>query len=71
MNVLKDLLADFAGSWRLSGYPILVFGTTAEPGRVPSGLLNCFKHEVEFNVRTFCDLCTVSWSDKATSVGSR
>ncbi|VDB88628.1 unnamed protein product [Peniophora sp. CBMAI 1063] len=49
VNVLKDLLADFAGSWRLSGYPILVFGTTAEHGRVPSGLLNCFKHEVEFN----------------------
>ncbi|KZV61880.1 AAA-domain-containing protein [Peniophora sp. CONT] len=49
INVLKDLLADFAGSWRLSGYPILVFGTTAEPARVPFGLLNCFKHEVEFN----------------------
>ena len=70
MNVLKDLLADFAGSWRLSGYPILVFGTTAEPGRVPSGLLNCFKHEVEFNVRTSHDLFTIICSDRATSVGS-
>ena len=70
MNVLKDLLADFAGSWRLSGYPILVFGTTAEPGRVPSGLLNGFKHEVEFNVRASFDLFTLLGPDRVTSVGS-
>ncbi|KAI0029406.1 AAA-domain-containing protein, partial [Vararia minispora EC-137] len=48
-NVLKDLLYDVSGSCRLSGYPILVFGTTSEPGRLPPSLLACFKHEVEFH----------------------
>ncbi|KAI0303446.1 P-loop containing nucleoside triphosphate hydrolase protein [Multifurca ochricompacta] len=48
VNVLKELLQDLYGSWRLTGYPILVFGTTAESGRVPPTLVSCFKHEVEF-----------------------
>jgi peroxin-6 len=38
------------GSWRLTGYPTLVFGTTTEPSRVPPSLLSCFKHEVDFEV---------------------
>ncbi|KAI0043551.1 AAA-domain-containing protein [Auriscalpium vulgare] len=48
IKVLQDLLKDLYGSWRLTGYPILVFGTTSEPGRVPPGLLSCFKHEAAF-----------------------
>ncbi|KAF8497120.1 AAA-domain-containing protein [Russula emetica] len=48
VNVIKELFQDLYGSWRLTGYPILVFGTTHEPGRVPSSLLSCFKHEIEF-----------------------
>ncbi|KAI0259961.1 P-loop containing nucleoside triphosphate hydrolase protein [Gloeopeniophorella convolvens] len=48
VNVLKELFQDLYGSWRLTGYPILVFGTTTEPGRVPPNLVSCFKHEVDF-----------------------
>ncbi|KAI0272129.1 AAA-domain-containing protein [Russula aff. rugulosa BPL654] len=48
VNVIKELFQDLYGSWRLTGYPILVFGTTHEPSRVPSSLLPCFKHEIEF-----------------------
>jgi peroxin-6 len=48
--VIKELFQDLYGSWRLTGYPILVFGTTAEPSRVPVSLLSCFKHEVDFEV---------------------
>ncbi|KAI0003309.1 P-loop containing nucleoside triphosphate hydrolase protein [Russula compacta] len=48
VNVIKELFQDLYGSWRLTGYPILVFGTTTEPGRVPPSLLSCFKHEVAF-----------------------
>jgi peroxin-6 len=50
VNVIKELIQDLYGSWRLTGYPILVFGTTHEPGRVPSNLLSCFKHEIDFEV---------------------
>lgn len=50
VNVIKELFQDLYGAWRLTGYPILVFGTTHEPGRVPSSLLSCFKHEIEFEV---------------------
>ncbi|KAI9456224.1 AAA-domain-containing protein [Lactarius psammicola] len=48
VNVIKELFQDLYGSWRLTGYPILVFGTTTEPGRVPPNLVSCFKHEVDF-----------------------
>jgi peroxin-6 len=53
VSVIKDLFQDLYGSWRLTGYPILVFGTTTEPGRVPQNLVSCFKHEVDFEVRMF------------------
>ncbi|KAH9174255.1 AAA-domain-containing protein [Lactarius sanguifluus] len=48
VNVIKELFQDLYGSWRLTGYPILVFGTATEPGRVPPSLVSCFKHEVDF-----------------------
>ena len=50
VNVIKELIQDLYGSWRLTGYPILVFGTTHEPGRVSTSLLSCFKHEIDFEV---------------------
>jgi peroxin-6 len=50
VNVIKELFQDVYGSWRLTGYPTLVFGTTTEPSRVPPSLLSCFKHEVDFKV---------------------
>ncbi|KAF8270391.1 AAA-domain-containing protein [Lactarius quietus] len=48
INVIKELFQDLYGSWRLTGYPILVFGTTTEASRVPPNLVSCFKHEVDF-----------------------
>jgi peroxin-6 len=51
VNVIKELFQDLYGSWRLTGYPILVFGTTTASGRVPPNLVSCFKHEVEFEAR--------------------
>ncbi|KAH9999039.1 AAA-domain-containing protein [Russula vinacea] len=48
VNVIKELFQDLYGSWRLTGYPILVFGTTHDTSRVPSSLLSCFKHEIDF-----------------------
>ena len=50
VNMIKELFQDLYGSWRLTGYPILVFGTTHDPSRVPSSLLSCFKHEIDFEV---------------------
>lgn len=63
VNVIKELFQDLYGSWRLTGYPILVFGTTSEPGRVPPNLVSCFKHEVDFEVRTFLisHCVTLNW----------
>ncbi|KAH9977248.1 P-loop containing nucleoside triphosphate hydrolase protein [Lactifluus volemus] len=48
VNVIKELFQDLYGSWRLTGYPILVFGTTTAAAHVPPSLVSCFKHEVEF-----------------------
>jgi peroxin-6 len=50
VSVIKEIFQDLYGSWRLTGYPILVFGTTHEPNRVPSSLLSCFKQEIDFEV---------------------
>lgn len=49
---IQELFADLYGAWRLYGYPVFVYGTTSEPGRVPPPISACFKHEVEFEVRT-------------------
>ena len=54
MSALKELINDLYGAWRLSGYPVIVFGTTSESTRVPATVLSCFKHEVTFEV----DICT-------------
>lgn len=50
VNVIKELIQDLYGAWRLTGYPILVFGITHEPGRVPTSLLSSFKHDIDFEV---------------------
>ncbi|ETW85568.1 AAA ATPase [Heterobasidion irregulare TC 32-1] len=50
VSALKELINDLYGAWRLSGYPVIVFGTTSESTRVPASVLSCFKHEVTFEV---------------------
>lgn len=49
-TVLQECVRSLSQSWNLSGYPVVVFGTTSEPGRIPVGVQSCFKHEVEFDV---------------------
>jgi peroxin-6 len=49
-NILRECFSDLQNTWRLTGYPVLVFGTAAETGRIPPGVLSCFKHEVAFEV---------------------
>ncbi|KAF8964138.1 P-loop containing nucleoside triphosphate hydrolase protein [Flammula alnicola] len=48
INVLRESLDNMQSSWKLTGYPVIVLGTTSESGRVPPSLLSCFKQEVAF-----------------------
>lgn len=49
-KVLRECIDDLTNAWRLTGYPVLIFGTVSETTRVPSGLLSCFKQDVSFEV---------------------
>lgn len=53
VGVLKEALDNIQNGWRLTGYPVIVLGTTSESGRVPANLLSCFKQEVAFEVSRF------------------
>ncbi|KAH9483816.1 Peroxisomal biogenesis factor 6 [Psilocybe cubensis] len=45
-NVLAECLNDIQNGWKLTGYPVIVLGTTSESGRVPKSLQSCFKQEI-------------------------
>ncbi|KAI8998975.1 AAA-domain-containing protein [Trametes punicea] len=47
-EVLRDCIASLQSSWNLTGFPVLLFGTTDSHERVPPKILSCFKHEVVF-----------------------
>lgn len=49
-NVLGECLSDIQTGWKLTGYPVVVLGTTSESGRVPGTLLSCFKQEINIEV---------------------
>lgn len=49
--VLRECLDELHNGWKLTGHPVLLFGTTAEPARVPLGVQTCFKQEIVFEVR--------------------
>jgi peroxin-6 len=49
-NALRGCIEDMKKGWTASGYPIITIATTSEPGRVPTSVLSCFKHEVMFEV---------------------
>ena len=51
-EALRDCIAGLQPSWTLTGFPVLLFGTTDDADRVPSKILSCFKHEVVFEVRS-------------------
>ncbi|KAI0747694.1 AAA-domain-containing protein [Daedaleopsis nitida] len=47
-EALRDCIASLQPSWNLTGFPVLLFGTTDSHERVPPKILSCFKHEVVF-----------------------
>lgn len=51
-EVLRDCIAGLQPSWNLTGFPVLLLGTTDSHDRVPPKILSCFKHEVLFEVCT-------------------
>ncbi|KAF5330107.1 hypothetical protein D9758_018140 [Tetrapyrgos nigripes] len=48
VNALRDCIKQAQRSWKVTGHPTVIIGTTSQSDRVPNGLLSCFKHEVEF-----------------------
>lgn len=52
-NALRECIADMQKAWKLTGFPVITFGTTSEFGRVPMSILSCFKHEVTFEACPF------------------
>ncbi|KAF8590012.1 AAA-domain-containing protein [Ramaria rubella] len=51
-SALHESISELAEHWKLTGYPVLVVGTTSEPERVPASVLACFKHEIVFEAPT-------------------
>ncbi|KAH9924001.1 AAA-domain-containing protein [Epithele typhae] len=47
-ETLRDCIAGLQPSWTLTGFPVLLFGATDNPDRVPPKVMSCFKHEVAF-----------------------
>ncbi|KAF8163058.1 P-loop containing nucleoside triphosphate hydrolase protein [Crassisporium funariophilum] len=48
VTALRESINDVQTSWKITGYPVVVIGTTSETGRVPPSLMGCFKQEVAF-----------------------
>ncbi|TFK55323.1 AAA-domain-containing protein [Heliocybe sulcata] len=47
-SALRECISEMHEKWRATGHPVLVYGTTGNADRVPTSLLACFKHEVDF-----------------------
>ncbi|KAM5535554.1 hypothetical protein V8D89_010721 [Ganoderma adspersum] len=47
-EALRDCIASLQPSWNLTGFPVVLVGTTDSHERVPPKILSCFKHEVVF-----------------------
>ncbi|KAF8334192.1 P-loop containing nucleoside triphosphate hydrolase protein [Cantharellus anzutake] len=47
-TILQDCVLILGKSWKETGYPVFLFGTTSEPEKIPQGVLSCFKHEIQF-----------------------
>ncbi|KZT66717.1 AAA-domain-containing protein [Daedalea quercina L-15889] len=45
-STLQECIASLEQGWNLTGYPVLVVGTTSDSEKVPSRVLSCFKHEI-------------------------
>lgn len=49
-SALAECIDKMQENWKLTGYPVIVLGTTSQSSRVPIGVLSSFKHEVPFEV---------------------
>ncbi|KAI0806992.1 AAA-domain-containing protein [Fomes fomentarius] len=47
-EALRDCIAGLQPSWNLTGFPVLLFGTTDSHERVSPKIMSCFKHEIVF-----------------------
>ncbi|KAF8652744.1 hypothetical protein AX16_004241 [Volvariella volvacea WC 439] len=52
VSALHDCINEAQLSWKMTGYPILVAGTTSELGHVPAKILSTFKNEIVFEAPT-------------------
>ncbi|KAF9268256.1 AAA-domain-containing protein [Marasmius fiardii PR-910] len=48
VGALRECIETARQTWKKSGHPVMVCGTTSQPDRVPTTMLSCFKHEVTF-----------------------
>ncbi|KAG6910884.1 hypothetical protein DXG01_006567 [Tephrocybe rancida] len=47
-NALQECIADVQEDWKMSGYPVVIVGTTSQPSLIPPVILTSFKHEISF-----------------------
>ncbi|KAI0648219.1 AAA-domain-containing protein [Trametes meyenii] len=66
-EALRDCIANLQASWNLTGFPVLLFGTTDSHERVPPKILSCFKHEVLFEAPGESERIDILLSILATS----
>ncbi|KAL0947238.1 hypothetical protein HGRIS_013359 [Hohenbuehelia grisea] len=48
VNALKECFDQARSSWKTTGFPVVIVGTTSEASRVPVSVLANFKHEIVF-----------------------
>ena len=50
VSALRECIDGIQTSWKITGYPLIVIGTTDASGSLPVNLLSCFKQEILFEV---------------------
>ena len=48
---MRECIDGIQTSWKTTGYPLIVIGTTGASGSLPVSLISCFKQEILFEVR--------------------
>ncbi|KAG6813100.1 hypothetical protein H0H92_013954 [Tricholoma furcatifolium] len=47
-KALHECILSAQEEWKITGYPVVILGTTSQPGQVPPNVLSLFKHEISF-----------------------
>lgn len=50
VTALRECIDGIQTSWKTSGYPLIVIGTTCAGGSLPVNIISCFKQEILFEV---------------------